>query len=935
MSEKGTKVGQFNCPLQTQSILQHLGYELLLYTYCLHRYDLGTIPHYQHPPTSPHSPRPTESRKRASSPHQRRHSCMEGHDGHRKGHGQRGQAHRHRGGGIDIRQIVIDTSEKKNGGASTTSGVPLTHLALQQKKTGKGRSSKAKEQVVLLKRNDDETSKPQHPSQQKDTPSSSNAKVVSTPVLMPKPNHNDKESSKQHKHPQKKSYQTTKAKPVLVLKHNYDEPSKPSQKKTPKLKSQQPEKDVDDIATLKQQLYEIKIELEKERNTQTLVEDNFQRQQSELISLRNKEVEHEKSIEYQEELRSLREEVRFEQELRLSVQNDLAQSNDMISTEQETIKALQRQLETMKDDGNNPIAQELQSTKERLDSETLLRETLQTNLAIASDIISVEKQRNETLQSQLGRESSANIAIRMELQSVKLKLNRTENGAENALKNGQVKQKLSEMETLELSCVRLQLQEAMERLKLADNLERDLASERSKREAAEANVEELTRFMKRSEMIRPSKYSSVEDRDREVEKLRRELFQTKEKLKIESRKYATISQKKGKGGKATSLKDWIDTGLPSSAEVNVHMPRPTQSSLSDAKAETQSSPTHSSKPASATPQITILTRPAIQDGDTHTIPAGSSEQNTLLPPDTTLENIPHPSLPHQFDTELEGAPLRFDGTRNKFCGEDDTNPLHDELAFLLSAYAADEISVKDSKVIHSIQLLIGNNEKYVKIHLTLTIPDGYPSEVLGVDATIDGSSACSHDVRKCVMDALPQLVQICKWEADANKGQEALFSVLMVADTWSQNDWRNIISRKVKTDAPNEEMGGAVEMCTSLVYTHHLVETEKIQMVKKIASKLSLGGYLRVGKPGLVLVEGASEDDCDEMLRELAHCRKVFYSMTFKSHGKTTRRVSDVNSSRLLPHKLSQLEGDKNGMDILKEACEKLGLAEVLENVVE
>jgi len=95
--------------------------------------------------------------------------------------------------------------------------------------------------------------------------------------------------------------------------------------------------------------------------------------------------------------------------------------------------------------------------------------------------------------------------------------------------------------------------------------------------------------------------------------------------------------------------------------------------------------------------------------------------------------------------------------------------------------------------------------------------------------------------------------------------------------------------------------------------------------VKKNASKLSLGGYIRTGKPGLVLVEG-TEHDCDQFADALNHSKKVFRLSSFKTVGKSVRNAKD----KMLPKKLEQLDSGKGGLEQITELCEDLGLGQEL-----
>jgi hypothetical protein len=121
------------------------------------------------------------------------------------------------------------------------------------------------------------------------------------------------------------------------------------------------------------------------------------------------------------------------------------------------------------------------------------------------------------------------------------------------------------------------------------------------------------------------------------------------------------------------------------------------------------------------------------------------------------------------------------------------------------------------------------------------------------------------------------------------------------------------------------------------VYSHHIVESEKIQLLKNSASKSGVGGVYRIGKPGFVLAEGL-EENCDNFLASIVQQRKKQRekgmgktdSAYFTQAGKVLTTVSDFEAGRSFSKKITQLEGT-DSLDELKQICGQLGLAESLE----
>ena len=312
-----------------------------------------------------------------------------------------------------------------------------------------------------------------------------------------------------------------------------------------------------------------------------------------------------------------------------------------------------------------------------------------------------------------------------------------------------------------------------------------------------------------------------------------------------------------------------------------------------------------------------------------------SRVETSLPGSTTTEASRAEHDPPTDETECSAAPpivtasslFNHDGTDADYSND----LLDDELVFLRSAYDQEEIEFDENRVTHLLDLESESDGGIVTIALTVTIPHYYPHRgILDVTATVRESD-CAANIAKCAMNCLPELIELCRMEAKANEGDNAINSIFCVAQGFAAVDWYNHLSRELsknKDDSQTpQDVGEGTEICAVLLQTHHLVEneTDKIQSVKKNASKLSLGGYIRTGKPGLVLVEGI-EQECDQFADALNHSKKVFRLSSFKTVGKSLRHAKD----KMLPKKLEQLDSGKGGLEQLTELCEELGLGQEL-----
>lgn len=564
--------------------------------------------------------------------------------------------------------------------------------------------------------------------------------------------------------------------------------------------------------------------------------------------------------------------------LRISVQNDLSKSNELVLSEQNKFKALEKEIESEKK-ANDSIKRELHAAKEELKLVRASQQPMQTELSLA-------KQKTQDLQKRLQYEAAANVAVRMELQSIKGR-----GARKDELERGlRVETQITGIDVAKYTAIRMELQAAKEKIQEMKHIQTVLKQEKRSAKATHSKTEE---------QLLALKYNNDEyERDQLVRSLRRELHETREKLKNE-RKKAQPTRKKC--GPKPSLFDWVDMQ------------------------DIQVAPTRNGQHGGLIPILqptssTNMPRP-IETSLPGSSAAASPPLETSLPDSSPPPSVP-PSLFH------------FEEDDVSVVGDKALEQLHDELTFIKSAYDPDEIVFEANKVTHLIELTTGYDSEVITLALTVIIPSGYPtSGVLAVKASIQ-DSICPHQVRKCALDALPKLEELCMWEAQANEGREAIHPIFSVAGGWANIDWYNILSKKL--DRSEESNDATVDICVSLIHAHHIVEPDRIQSFKKNASKLSLGGFIKIGKPGLILVEG-TEADCDQMMEALAQFmknkQKIFHATTFKVGGKAIRQVTDIDSCRCLPRKMEDLEG-KNGMDELISSCEKLGLLQALNEII-
>jgi len=236
-----------------------------------------------------------------------------------------------------------------------------------------------------------------------------------------------------------------------------------------------------------------------------------------------------------------------------------------------------------------------------------------------------------------------------------------------------------------------------------------------------------------------------------------------------------------------------------------------------------------------------------------------------------------------------------------------------EKQFVLAAYSSDEawISSSHPNRIHRRLDLPINDEDHdddrcsdasISLDLTLTMPqDGYPvkdDSILEVDATIarkqsstttstTTTSATKNNMayRKVALDVIPLLVDTCRETAKECAGQESVFAVLSRADEWVDQEWQALstshLSENNSQNSTNKVLNDGTTrgnqseeliLGRRLIYSHHIIAKSKRKNLIDLSHSLSLGGYVKIGWPGIIIIEGLNEN-CIEFIHEIKSWR--------------------------------------------------------------
>eukprot|EP00933_Yihiella_yeosuensis_P052546 TRINITY_DN5064_c2_g1_i1.p1 TRINITY_DN5064_c2_g1~~TRINITY_DN5064_c2_g1_i1.p1 ORF type:complete len:372 (+),score=65.83 TRINITY_DN5064_c2_g1_i1:2-1117(+) len=105
-----------------------------------------------------------------------------------------------------------------------------------------------------------------------------------------------------------------------------------------------------------------------------------------------------------------------------------------------------------------------------------------------------------------------------------------------------------------------------------------------------------------------------------------------------------------------------------------------------------------------------------------------------------------------------------------------------------------------------------------------------------------------------------------------------------------------------------------------LMYSHHILASTKRQLIKEWADHLDLGGFSKIGYPGVVIIEG-SEEACEIYVNAISRLRWKYFCVRGEEIVEAPASISDVNELRKLPRRFVEL--GHNDMSILASECRK------------
>ncbi len=233
----------------------------------------------------------------------------------------------------------------------------------------------------------------------------------------------------------------------------------------------------------------------------------------------------------------------------------------------------------------------------------------------------------------------------------------------------------------------------------------------------------------------------------------------------------------------------------------------------------------------------------------------------------------------------------------------------------------------------------------IPVELVLTLPPSYPTDetaILEVDASLSNTrdvgakstKKISASNRKSAIDALPHLLQSCRTVATESAGSESVFLVLSHAETWIEEEWPKYCLESDDNDTSTATQSTTLHridrniLGRKLIFSHHIIAKSKRKAIGDLAKEYKLGGYFKIGWPGIIVIEGRKED-CQSFYDEIRTMRWQYLVVRGEEREEiqTGDETTNLDDLRRFPISMTELGEDK--MSYLSELCRDVGLEDL------
>lgn len=223
------------------------------------------------------------------------------------------------------------------------------------------------------------------------------------------------------------------------------------------------------------------------------------------------------------------------------------------------------------------------------------------------------------------------------------------------------------------------------------------------------------------------------------------------------------------------------------------------------------------------------------------------------------------------------------------------------------AAAIESIETSDEAVVASLQVSLHLPE--AKLQLKCSLPPGYPITA-PAQVSIEGRTRKEENLLSHKIQA----------KADELLGQEAIMELF--------HELQELANEMEASAIPEEEAANETESSSPeylgrrWIWAHHITDTARRKSIVQEARELKLGGYLKAGYPGIVVVEGYT-CECDEFVNWIkgSKSRPGGFGRNWGHHCKG--ELNDI-ATRQLPLDFTELQD----MRELGNVCKEHGLEE-------
>ena len=280
-----------------------------------------------------------------------------------------------------------------------------------------------------------------------------------------------------------------------------------------------------------------------------------------------------------------------------------------------------------------------------------------------------------------------------------------------------------------------------------------------------------------------------------------------------------------------------------------------------------------------------------------------------------------------------------------------------ELEFVTSAYpeaeiirrrsgddggGSDVVVIRRRLQLHSPSL----ESSFLEVCIDLSLPSGYPLKVpLEVNIKLDENTKSSdtHNIQlqKAALNAIPTLLSKCRRIGNENIGEESIFIVLNVADEWIQDEWpqylncNNMLEDEItnqqqaqQQQQQQQQPNNQVILGRRLIYSHHIISKKKRSDIKNLASEYQLTGYMKIGWPGLLIIEG-HDDDCNSFYDTIRPWSWQYLVVRGEQQENVPTIGPSLPSSSIETFRRFQGFTEVDDMSIVAEECRKVGLEDL------